>query len=101
MNGYVRGFSCKPTSMFELRVRLARSETGLSPLVFFLLTVLRQCFFCGSFVLFMYRVCHAFTSIYFALWSPVGKGLISWLLFVMFIVILLLSHLVSWVRCGT
>ena len=35
-----------------------------------------------------------------ALWSPEGKGLTSWLLFVIFIVILLLSHLVSWVRCG-
>ena len=30
-----------------------------------------------------------------ALWSPEGKGLTSWLLFAMFIVILLLSHLVS------
>ena len=29
-----------------------------------------------------------------ALWSPKGKGLTFWLLFVMFIVILLLSHLV-------
>ena len=28
-----------------------------------------------------------------ALWSPEGKGLTSWLLFVMFNVILLLSHL--------
>ena len=36
-----------------------------------------------------------------ALWSSEGKGLTSWLLFVMFIVILLLSHLVSWDRCGT
>ena len=36
-----------------------------------------------------------------ALWSPEGKGLSSWLLFVMFIVILLFSHLVSWDRCGT
>ena len=35
-----------------------------------------------------------------ALWSPEGKGLASWLLFVMFIVILLLSHLVSCDRCG-
>ena len=36
-----------------------------------------------------------------ALWSPEGKGL-TWLLsLVMFIVILLLSNLVSWVRCGT
>ena len=30
-----------------------------------------------------------------ALWLPAGKGLTSWLLFVMVIVILLLSHLVS------
>ena len=36
-----------------------------------------------------------------ALLSPEGKGLTSWLLFVVFIVILLLSHLVSWDRCGT
>ena len=36
-----------------------------------------------------------------ALWSPEGKGLTSWFLFVMFIVILLLSHLVSRDRCGT
>ena len=36
-----------------------------------------------------------------AVWSPAGKGLTSWLLFVMFIVVLLLSHVVSWVRCGT
>ena len=36
-----------------------------------------------------------------ALWSLEGKGLTSWLLFVMFIVILLLSYLVSWDRCVT
>ena len=36
-----------------------------------------------------------------ALWSPAIKGLTSWLLFVMFIVVFLLSHVVSWVRCGT
>ena len=36
-----------------------------------------------------------------ALWSPAGKGLTSLLLFVMFIVVVLLSHVVSWVRCGT
>ena len=31
-----------------------------------------------------------------ALWSPAGKGLISWFLLVMFIVFSLLSHVVSW-----
>ena len=36
-----------------------------------------------------------------ALWSPEGKWLASWLLFAMFIVILLLSHFVSWDKSGT
>ena len=36
-----------------------------------------------------------------ALWPTEGKGLNSWLLFVMFIVILLLFYLVSWDRFGT
>ena len=36
-----------------------------------------------------------------ALWSSEGKGLTSWLLFVMFIVVLLLSNLQAWDRCGT
>ena len=36
-----------------------------------------------------------------ALWSLAGKGLTSWLLLVTFIVFLLLSREVSWVRCGT
>ena len=35
-----------------------------------------------------------------ALWSPAGKGLTSWLLFVMFYD-LSLSHVVSWIKCGT
>ena len=35
------------------------------------------------------------------LWSPEGKELTSGLLFVMFIVFLLLSHLVSWDWCVT
>ena len=36
-----------------------------------------------------------------ALWSPVGKGLISWLSFVMSICEFVTIPLVSWVRCGT
>ena len=34
-----------------------------------------------------------------ALWSPEGIELTSWLLFVMFNMITLLSHLVFWDRC--
>ena len=51
-------------------------------------------------MLFMSCVCHAFASVIVALWSPEGKGLTSWLVFLIFIVILLLSHLVSWDMCG-
>ena len=36
-----------------------------------------------------------------ALWSPTGKEMTPWLLLVMFIVFLLLSHEITWVRCGT
>ena len=36
-----------------------------------------------------------------ALWSPAGKGLTSWLSFVVSTVSLFTFPLVSWVRCGT
>ena len=35
-----------------------------------------------------------------ALWSPVGKGLTSWLSFVMSICDVVTFPLVFWVRCG-
>ena len=34
-------------------------------------------------------------------WSPAEKKLTTWLLLVMLIVLLSLSNVVSWVRCGT
>ena len=43
------------------------------------------CYLCLMFVM----LSHLFIT---ALWSPEGKRLTSWILFVMFIVILLLSH---------
>ena len=52
-------------------------------------------------MLFMSCVCHAFAFVNDVLLIPAGKGLTSWLLFVMFIAFLLLSNVVSWVRCGT
>ena len=67
----------------------------------FLLTVPRRYFFCGLFV-FLCLVFAMLSRLFIvALWSPEGKGLTSWLLFVVLIVILLLSHVVSWDRCGT
>ena len=54
-------------------------------------------------VLILWIICVVYVSCLFiaALWSPEGRGLTSWLLFVMFVVILLLIHLVSWDMCGT
>ena len=51
-------------------------------------------------MLFMSFVCHAFASVQCCLLSPAEKGLTSLLSFVKF-VFLSLSHVISWVRCGT
>ena len=51
----------------------------------FLLTVPRRYFFCGSFV-FLCLVFLMLSRLFIAaVWSPAGKGLISWLLLVMLI----------------
>ena len=60
-------------------------------------------FFCGSFMFFsvlcLLCVCaHLFIC---ALWSPAGKGLISWLSFVVSNCEFVTFSLVSWVWCGT
>ena len=95
----------------------------------FLLTVLRRCVFCRSLMLFLSCFCNTTcASVYYhskavlllwiiniisvllllcfrarlfihALWSPVGKGLTSWL-FVMSNCQVVTFPLVSWVRCG-
>ena len=63
-----------------------RRETDLSPPVNILLTFPRRYFFCGSFALFrcmsrVFMLSHLFIA---ALWSPAGKGLTSWFLFLAF-----------------
>ena len=54
-------------------------------------------------MLFLSCVCYAFVRGLFidALWSPGGKGLTSWLSFVMPNCELVTFTFVSWVRCGT
>ena len=75
-------------------------QTCLSPPVFYLLNVPGWCFFCVSFLLFVFRVILSCLSIA-ALWSPAGKRLTYWLSCVWcFLVFLSLSHVVSWVWCG-
>ena len=41
------------------------------------------------------------TSVFDGLWSPAGKGLTSWLSFVMSNSEFVTFPLISWVRCGT
>ena len=78
-------------------------ETSLSPAVnMSLLTDPRWLFFCGSFLLFMFRGCHAFLSVYCSLVVHCWERLASWLSCMLcFIVFLSLSHVVPCVRCGT
>ena len=45
-------------------------------------------------------LCPVFLVFIAAMWSPAGKGLTSLLFLVTFIEFLLLSHVVSWIRCG-
>ena len=57
-------------------------------------------------MLFLLHVCYAFVRVCLlinivALWSPAGKGLTSWLLFVMSYCEFVTFPLISWVRRGT
>ena len=57
---------------------------------------------CVSSVLFIYCVCHVLASVHCCLVETWRERVFTyWLLFVMLIVILLLSHSVSLDRCGT
>ena len=66
------------------------------------MTVPRLCFFCGSFLLSMFRVCRAFLSVQCSLvvtcWE---RADILALLCAEFCCVLSLSHVVSWVGSGT
>ena len=89
-------------STSELRVRLAQSETGLRPLVKYFTNrskaVLLLWIIYVISVLFL--LCFRARLFIYALWSPAGKGLTSWLLFVMSNCEVVTFPLVSWVRCG-
>ena len=72
------------------------------PLEALLLTVLRRYFFFVDYLCYLCLVSIMLSGLFIAaLWSPEGKGLTTWPLFVMFIVITLLFHSVSCDRCGT
>ena len=51
---------------------------------------------------FLFCICFALcASVYMVLWSPAGKGLTSWLSFVVSNREFVTFPLVSWARCGT
>ena len=89
-------------STSELRMKLARRETCFSPpVIYFYLPfqgdasfVDHLCYFCLVLLCFC---AHLFMD---ALWSPAGKGLSSWLFFVMSNCEVVTFPLVSWVKYG-
>ena len=68
-----------------------------------LLTIPWRCFFCGSFLLLMFRVCHAIlSSIYCSLVvTCMERADPLALLYVVIYCVLSLPDGVSWVKCGT
>ena len=72
-------------------------ETSLSPPVTYLLKVPRQYFF----VVLLYFFCLCALSFICALWSPAGRGLTSWLSFVVSNCEFVTIPLASLVRSGT
>ena len=49
----------------------------------------------------LYLLCLCVRLFIYTLWSPAGKGLTSWLSFVVSNCEFVTFQLVSWVRCGT
>ena len=72
-----------------------------TPSKIFLLTVPMRCFFCGSFMSFLsFLLCFRVRLFINASWSPAGKGLTSWPMFVKSNCEVVTFPLVSWIRCG-
>ena len=90
-------------STSELRVRLARLETGLSPPVKYFTDRSKAVLLLWIFYVFsvLCLLCPCASLFICALWSPAEKGLTSWLSFVVSYCEFVTFPLVSWVRCGT
>ena len=95
-------------SRFELILMLASAtnmwERRLDLKAYvFLLTIPWRCFFCGSFLLLLFRVCHAILS---SIYCSLVVTRLEWadlmaLLYVVIYCVLSLPDGVSWVKCGT
>ena len=92
-------------STSELRVRLARSKTGLSPPVIYFTDRSKAVLLLWIFDVFFFSVvrllCLCVLLFICALWSPAGKGLTSWLSLVVSNCEFVTFPLVSWVKYGT
>ena len=80
-----------------------RRETGLSPPVKYFTDRSKAVLLLWIFYVFpvLCLLCLCARLIICALWSPAGRGLTSWLLFVVYNCEYVTFPLVSWVRCGT
>ena len=80
-----------------------RRKTGLSPPVKYFTDRSKAVLSCGSFMFcsVLCLLCLCTRMFICALWSPAGKGLTSWLSFVVSNCKFITFPLVSWVRCGT
>ena len=90
-------------STSELRVRLVRRQTGLSPPVKYFTDCSKAVLLLWIFYAFsvLCLLCLCARLFMCALWSLAGKGLTSWLSFVVSNCESVTFPLVSWVRCGT
>ena len=92
-------------STAELRMRLARRKTGLSPPVKYFTDRSKAVLLLSIFFFYVFSVLHLLCIcarlIMCALWSSAGKELIAWLSFVVSYCDIDTFPLVSWVRCGT
>ena len=99
----VRGLSCKPNifvswSTSELRVRLAPWNRFKPASKIFYWPFQGSASFMD---LFLYLLCLCARLFICALWSSAGKGLTSWLSFVVSNCEFVTFPLVYWIRCGT
>ena len=78
-----------------------RGETGLSPQVKYFTDHSKAVLLLWIFMFFLCLFCLCARLFICALWSPAGKGLTSWLSFVVSNCEFVTFPLVSWVRCGT
>ena len=91
-------------NLLSLKVRLARRETGLSPPVKYFTDHSKSELLLWIFIAFfsvLRLLCLCEGLFICALWSPAGKGLTSWLSFVVSNCKFVTFPLVSWALCGT